>query len=69
MTYDEREKTAEIMTKIEPLVHIKKSFFFQFADAIMDVDSFASFDVMFLGKKACNAIAISKKGIYYVTLI
>ena len=51
---------TEIMITIGITVRKNLRFLFKISDAVMDVDSFACFDVIFL-KKACNAIAIPEK--------
>ena len=53
-----QKKTTEIMTKKGIIARKNRRYFVEFSDAIVDVDSFACFDAIFLGKKACNAIAI-----------
>ena len=49
------------MTKIGLIARNNRRFFFESSDAKMDVDSFSCFDVIFLEKKACDAIAIPEK--------
>ena len=63
------EKTTEIMMKIGIIAGKNQKFFVEFSDEIMDVDSFACFDVIFLEKKRAMRLPSLKKVIYYVTLI
>ena len=50
------------MTKIGIITHKnRKKIFWEFFDEVTDDDFLARFDVIFLEKKASNAIAIPKK--------
>ena len=55
--------------KIGIIAGKNQRFFVEFSDEIMDIDSFACFDVIFLEKKRAMRLPSQKKVIYYVTLI
>ena len=57
------------MTTILIIAKKIEDFLLNFVDAIMDVNSFACFNVIFLEKKRAMRLPSQKKGIYYVTLI
>ena len=64
-----QKRTTEIVTKSEVIALKKRTFFVEFSDTIMDVDSFACFHVIFLEKKRAMRLPSQKKSIYFVTLI
>ena len=65
-----QQKTNRNSDKNRNIRSQKSKFFVEFSDAIMNVDSFACFDVIFLEKKCAMRLPSQKKqGIYYVTLI